>query len=98
MLYNPVKQTETNRNGIEYVVNRMGWYCILWTHLLKESVADGSELSATRRELKTQIVNLYKELLLYQMKSVYSYYCHRGLVFLRDIIRLDDWEGGLISI
>lgn len=25
------------------------------------------------------------------MKTVYSYYRHRGLVFLRDLINLDDW-------
>ena len=53
------------------------------------------ELSGVRRELENQIVDLYKALLSYQIKSVYSYYRNRGLVLLRDMVKLDDWDAGL---
>lgn len=32
------------------------------------------------------------------MNTVYSCHRHRGLVFLRDIVRLDDWNGDLTAI
>jgi len=32
------------------------------------------------------------------MKTVYSFYRHRGLVFLRNIVKLDDWTGELTTI
>ncbi|KAL2195940.1 hypothetical protein P885DRAFT_70078 [Corynascus similis CBS 632.67] len=74
-----------NREGIDYVVKRMDWYWRLSTSLLKHSAGHDSELAGVRRELENQFVNLYKALLLYQIKSVYSYYRNRGLVFLRDM-------------
>lgn len=36
--------------------------------------------------------------LLYQMKSVCSYYRNQGLVFLRSLANLDDWDGDLKSV
>lgn len=95
MLVNPIKETETNRDGVVHVLKWMNWYWSLSSSLLKESTPDADELSGVRRELENQIVDLYKVLLTYQIKSVCSYYRHRGLVFLRDIVKLDDWDGGL---
>jgi N-terminal domain of NWD NACHT-NTPase len=48
--------------------------------------------------MENQIADLYKVLLTYQIKSVCSYYRHRGLDFLRDIVQLDDWDGDLKAI
>ncbi|KAJ9139419.1 WD40 repeat-like protein [Pleurostoma richardsiae] len=93
MLVNPIKQTEANRNGVEHVIKSMDWYWSLSSSLLRVTTGDGDGLSEVRRQLETQIVDLYRALLSYQMKSVYSYYRHRGLVFLRDIVKLDDWDG-----
>jgi len=98
MLVNPIKETETNRDGVVFVIKSMNWYWSLSSSLLKESTDDANELARVRRELENQIVDLYKVLLTYQMKSVYSYYRHRGLVFLRDIVKLDDWDGDLKAI
>jgi hypothetical protein len=93
MLVNPIKETETNRDGVVHVIKWMNWYWSLSSSLLKESTDDANELSKVRRELENQIVDLYKVLLTYQIKSVSSYYRHRGLVFLRDLVKLDDWDG-----
>ena len=97
MLVNPTKESEANRIGIVYVVKRMNWYWNLSDLLLEDSF-NGESYKGLRSELKAQIVDLYKALLLYQMKSVMSYYHNRGLVILRDIIKLDDWDGNLKSI
>ena len=76
----------------------MSWYWNLSSHLFKKDRLDGESYEGLRLELEEQIINFYKALLSYQMKSVISYYQNRGLVFLRDIIKLNDWDGNLKSI
>jgi archaellum biogenesis ATPase FlaH len=98
MLVNPIKETETNRDGVVHVIEYMNWYWNLSSSLLKECTDNTNELSGVRRELENHIVDLYKVLLIYQIKSVCSYYRHRGVVFLRDIVKLDDWDGDLKTI
>jgi hypothetical protein len=98
MFANPITATEANRKGIDYVVKRMDWYWSLSSSLLKELPDHVGELSGARRELESQIVDLYKALLSYQIKSVYSYYRNRGLVFFRDMVKLDNWDADLGDI
>ena len=98
MLTNPFTATEAHRKGIDYVVKRMNWYWSLSSNLLKDLPDHANELFGARRELETQIVDLYKVLLSYQMKSVCSSYRNRGLVLLRDAIKLDDWDADLGAI
>ncbi|KAK4250921.1 NACHT domain-containing protein [Corynascus novoguineensis] len=98
LLANPVKATEANRKGIDYVAKRMDWYWNLSGNLLKDPPDHADKLSGVRHELENQIVDLYKVLLSYQVKSVCSYYCNRGLVLLRDVIKLDDWDADLRAI
>jgi hypothetical protein len=95
MLVNPTKETETNRVGIDFVIKKMSWYWNLSSHLLKEDMLNGESYTGLRSELKNRVVDLYRALLSYQMKSVCSYYRNRGLAFLRDLIMLDDWDGNL---
>ncbi|KAK4233816.1 hypothetical protein C8A03DRAFT_38447 [Achaetomium macrosporum] len=74
----------------------MDWYCAFTEHLLnKDNVAAGKDFQAVLRQLENRIVELYKALLQYQMKSVCSYYRNQGLVFLRGMFNLDDWDGDL---
>ncbi|KAK4173966.1 hypothetical protein QBC36DRAFT_389340 [Triangularia setosa] len=66
------------------------WYCTLTEHLLnKNNIAGGSDLQAVLRQLEGTVVEFYKALLLYQMKS---------LVFLRGMLNLDDWDGDLKDV
>ncbi|PTB45265.1 hypothetical protein M441DRAFT_129127, partial [Trichoderma asperellum CBS 433.97] len=90
--------TKANRDGIEYVVRRMGWYWELPETILTENTNAYSHLSNMKGGLEVQLIGLYKILLLYQMKSVCSYYKSRGFVFLRDLAKLDDWDGDIIAI
>lgn len=74
----------------------MDWYCALTGHLLNENnIAAGNEFQAVLHQLEGRVVELYKALLLYQMKSVCSYYRNQGLVFLRSMLKQDDWDGSL---
>ncbi len=74
----------------------MDWYCALTEHLLnKSNISAGKDFKAVLHQLEGRVVTLYKALLLYQMKSVCSYYRNQGLVFLRGIVKLDDWDDDL---
>ncbi|KAL7906758.1 WD40-repeat-containing domain protein [Trichoderma velutinum] len=96
IIQNPIAATKANREGIEYVTKRMNMYWELSNVVLKNHA--GSGLSGIRRELEIQLIDLYKALLLYEIKSVCSYYRNRGSIFLRDIIGLDDWNGDMKAI
>ncbi|KAL2137517.1 hypothetical protein VTI28DRAFT_9259 [Corynascus sepedonium] len=76
----------------------MDWYSSLSSPLLGDLPNHADNLSKARGELEKEIVDLYKALLFYQIKSVCSYFRNRGLVFLRDIIKLDDWDADLEAI
>ncbi|KAL2195022.1 NACHT domain-containing protein, partial [Corynascus similis CBS 632.67] len=98
MITNPISATEANSRGIDYVVQKMDWYSSLSSPLLGDLPNHADNLSKARGELEKEIVDLYKALLFYQIKSVCSYFRNRGLVFLRDIIKLDDWDADLEAI
>ncbi|RYO82755.1 hypothetical protein DL764_009559 [Monosporascus ibericus] len=96
ILRNPAQATKSNLAGIAHVICRMDWYCALTKHLLnKNNISTGNDFQAVLHQLEERVVELYKALLLYQMKSVCSYYRNQGLVFLRGMLNLDDWDGDL---
>lgn len=78
----------------------MEWYCSLTEHLLnKEYIEIGkSSFQSVVDQLRGRTIELYKALLLYQMKSVCSYYRNQGLNFLRGLVNLDDWDSQLESV
>lgn len=96
ILANPIGESAANREGIAHVVSRMDWYWNLSSLLLEEHQSD--KAAGLRGELEKHVIGLYKKLLAYQMTSACSYYRNRGVVFLRDMIKLDDWENTLQSI
>lgn len=75
----------------------MGWYWNL-SDLLLDKHRMEKAAAGLRDELEKHVLDLYKMLLAYQMRSICSYYRDRGVVFLRDMIKLDDWDGRLKSI
>ncbi|KAK4095858.1 WD40 repeat-like protein [Parathielavia hyrcaniae] len=96
ILRNPAQATKSNLVGITHVISRMDWYCALTKHLLNENnISTGNDFQAVLHRLEGRVTELYKALLLYQMKSVCSYYRNQGLVFLRGMLSLDDWDGDL---
>ncbi|KAL2005187.1 hypothetical protein VTN00DRAFT_3037 [Thermoascus crustaceus] len=98
ILTNPISEMKANQDGIDYVIKRMDWYWKLSSRILENSAANEGRFAGLRCELEKQIVDLYKVLLSYQMKSVCSYYRKRGLVLLRDLTMLDDWDGNFKSV
>ncbi|KAK4206474.1 hypothetical protein QBC37DRAFT_381060 [Rhypophila decipiens] len=96
ILRNPAQATKSNLAGIAHVISRMDWYCALTEHLLnKDNITGGKNFQAVLHQLEQRVIELYEALLSYQMKSVCSYYRNQGLVFLRGMLKLDDWEGDL---
>ncbi|RYP43376.1 hypothetical protein DL768_009953 [Monosporascus sp. mg162] len=95
---NPVTESKANRDGIVHVISRMKWYCELSSLLLKENIVDDRPFAGIRVELEERIVSLYRELLLYLIKSVVSYSRKRIVTILRDTIKLDDWDGSIKSV
>jgi len=98
LFVNATTETKVNRDGIVHVISRMKWYCELSSFLLKEDTVDVETSAGVRDELEQQVINLYQTLLLYLIKSVCSCYRNRFVAFLRDTIKLDDWDGSLQSV
>ncbi|KAK3942456.1 hypothetical protein QBC46DRAFT_426235 [Diplogelasinospora grovesii] len=100
ILLNPAKATKSNLEGITHVVQRMDWYCALTDHVLNEENINisGESFKPVLQQLEERIISLYKALLLYQMKSVCSYYRNQGIGFLRNLANLDDWDGDLRNV
>ena len=95
---NPTTETKANRDGIVHVISRMKWYCELSILLLKENTVDVETSAGVRGELEQRVIDLYQALLLYLIKSVGCCYRNRFIAFLRDTIKLDDWNGSLQSV
>ncbi|TFB05935.1 hypothetical protein CCMA1212_001361 [Trichoderma ghanense] len=90
LLTNPISETKANSTGVKHVTEQMNWYCELAMLLFGNQ--DGIT-AGMKRELRAKLIDLYKKLLSFEIKSICSYYRHRGLVFLGDLIKLDDWRG-----
>ncbi|EFY84901.1 beta transducin-like protein HET-D2Y [Metarhizium acridum CQMa 102] len=75
----------------------MDWYYALTEHLLNRDYVNES-FGSILPQLKAKTLALYRALLLYQMKSVCSYYRHQGLVFLRGLTNWDDWDDNLKTV
>lgn len=87
--------------GIQYVTTRMNWYCGLSGLLLsKRYIKEEKEESFARvvDQLEETMTELYKSLLIFQMKSVCYYYRKQGWRFLKSLLNLDGWQGMLSSI
>jgi hypothetical protein len=94
----PHNGDEANPTGVVYVTARMDWYCELLRLLLKENTVDGGTSAGLRSKLEDHVVDLYKALLLYLMKSVCSYNRNRILSFFRDTVKRDGWDSNLMAI
>jgi len=80
----------TNRDGIIRVVRTMKWYSSLAKLLLGDTSEHDKRITELRRLLADQILDLYKALLKYIIKSICTYDRHPALTFLRNSVKLDD--------
>jgi hypothetical protein len=97
ILMNPLTQASSNRQGIAYVVSRMDWYWHLSSLLLDENMTEAHS-KEPRGQLEEAVTQLYAKLLLYQMKSVCYYHRSRFATFMRDLVKLENWDGELSDI
>ena len=78
----------------------MEWYYAITGHLLdKDGLGAGLEsFESSRMLLESKAHLLYKSILLYQMRSVCSYYQNQTKTFFKAIAGLDDWDGSLRGV
>ncbi|KAI5920616.1 WD40 repeat-like protein [Camillea tinctor] len=92
MFSNAVNETVANRDGLAHVVSRMEWYWNL-SHILNSNI--GERTAKLKGSLETQIIDLYKNIFAYQMKSVLYFYKNRCVAFIRGTIKLDSWDDNM---
>jgi WD40 repeat protein len=90
----------SNLAGVVHVASRMDWYCAIIGHLLHTSNTDAMDISIELvvEKLKPKVLELYKAILLYQMRAVHSYYRNQGWNFLLQTWNFDDWDDALADI
>lgn len=90
----------SNLAGVVHVSSRMDWYCAIIGHLLHTSNTDAMDMSieAVVEKLKPKVLELYKAILLYQMRAVHSYYRNQGWNFFLQAWNFDDWDGAVADI
>ena len=71
----------TNRDGIMRIVRTMKWYSSLSKLLLGETSKHDERFEELRGLLANRILDLYKALLKYIIKSICAYYRHPALEF-----------------
>ncbi len=103
ILSKPGEAARSNREGIAHVISTMEWYCCLSEHLLNKKnvvVKPGlsQDIELIRKLLEERVIKLYKAILLYQMKSVCSYYRNQGWAFFRDLVGLDKLDDDLEGV
>ncbi|OAQ72892.1 WD-repeat protein [Pochonia chlamydosporia 170] len=79
----------------------MKWYCALTDHVsvLRDDYTRHQDgVSGLPEGLEDAILTLYREVLMYQIKSVCSYYNNQGINFARNLLRMDDWHGLLRAV
>lgn len=79
----------------------MDWYSALTEHLLgKDNSAPetNGSFESVLQQLEQMVLALYKAILLFQMKSVCSYYKNQGLVFLQTLLIPDKWVNELATV
>ena len=80
------------------VVRTMKWYSSLSKLLLGETSEHDERFVELRGLLANRILDLYKALLKYIIKSICAYYRHPALEFLRNSVRLNNWTGSLDDV
>lgn len=98
LLTNPTTAEKANSDGFTYVTSRMEYYAKLEDLLLPRGKAQDDEFEELRGELEKFLVDLYQQILGFQLRSILRFYRNSVLTFLRDVSRHEDWEGMLQGI
>jgi hypothetical protein len=93
LLKNPSADEATNQNGFTYVISQMRYYDAMESLLLPEAMK-----SDLRNDLTTRLVDLYKLIIDFQLRSIIRFYRSRTKNFFRGAINYDGWEKRLVDI
>ena len=90
----------SNLEGIAYVASRMEWYCDLIPHMLEGNNAPSTNMDQDSiiDKLRAKALQLYRSILVYQMKSACSYYRNQTHNFMLQMWNSDDWSGALEAV
>lgn len=92
LILRPITAESDMAGGLLYVMGRIQWYMGLVRGLL--DATDSTINEQLRSQFKNRILDLYTNILTYQMQSVCYCYHDRTIVkALRAVIALDDWKG-----
>ncbi|KNG86560.1 NACHT and WD40 domain protein [Aspergillus nomiae NRRL 13137] len=95
---NPLKYCSLY-DGVNHVVDRMQWYSKITDSLLQTGSDNGHlKLEKVRKQLETGMLDMYKCMLFYEIKSVCFYHKSQVAVFVRGLLNVDDWYGSLAII
>ncbi|KAJ5449346.1 WD40 repeat-like protein [Penicillium cf. griseofulvum] len=81
--------------GMKEVTTRINWYSEMTDQLLQQNERPWQQV---RNMLENDLCEIYQALLFYQIKSVCFYYKRQFEVYIRAMLKVDDWHGDLKSI
>jgi hypothetical protein len=92
LLKNPTAVEAANQEGFTYVTSQMRYYAAMEPLLLPES------MKSVKDDLASRLVDLYKLIVDFQVRSIIRFYRSRTRNYVRGMINYDDWEQKLESI
>ncbi|RYC65780.1 hypothetical protein CHU98_g423 [Xylaria longipes] len=97
LLTNPKVAYEANSDGFAYVTTRMQYYTEL--EPLLQRLAKNSEVpAALMAEANNHIIQLYQDILEFQIRSVLRFYQSRPRRYVGDMIPTRDWKKMIVYI
>ncbi|KAI8169944.1 putative WD repeat-containing protein [Colletotrichum sp. SAR 10_70] len=91
---NPSAAEEANRDGLSYVASRLPYYVQLERLLWPENLLE----TGPKAEFHGHIVDLYRHILEFQIKTVLRFYRKWLANMTRDVIQYDDWKRMMSNI
>ncbi|KAK3348897.1 hypothetical protein B0T25DRAFT_503760 [Lasiosphaeria hispida] len=93
LLTNTRTAEEANHKGFTYVTTRMDYYAAFEPMVFRLARScDDVDGKKWMTEVTTSIVDLYEQILAFQLRSVLRFYKSRLGVLTRDMVRYDSWE------
>ena len=93
LLKNPAAVEAANRDGFTYVTSQMRYYAAMESLLLPEDIEP--DLKAN---LRKRLVDLYKLIIAFQVRSIILFYRSRTKNYFRGTINYDGWDKKLQDI
>ncbi|KAJ4294672.1 hypothetical protein N0V88_004902 [Collariella sp. IMI 366227] len=97
IIVNHAEQIAAREAGFAYVMSRFTWYGQVLDLLNRDYWKSPQSFSALRHAIHDEIVELYKLLIEYHLRTYYTY-CRPFTTISRDILKLDDWDSMLSAI